>query len=92
VAVFAVAAILIWKIDLADPNRDPERNRELAAGRVASGAVMHKPGKVVPGSQEMMRTPRSMGHRLAIILIGAAVLMAAAPELIRTTRHWPLNH
>jgi hypothetical protein len=92
VAVCALSAVALWRIDLADPNRDPERNRELAAGRVASGGVMHKPGKVVPGSQEMMRTGRSLVHRLAIVLVGAAVLMAAAPELIRTSRHWPLNH
>ena len=92
VAVCAMAAIAVWRIDLKDPNRDPEANRELAVGRVASGLVMHKPGKVVPGSQQLMRTTVSLVHRLAIVLIGAAVLMAASPELVRTSRHWPLNH
>jgi hypothetical protein len=90
-AAAAVAVTALWRIDTGNPNRNPEANRELAAGRVASGAVAHKPGKVVPGAQELVRPALSMGHRLTLVLLFAAVVMAAAPELVRVARHWPLN-
>lgn len=90
-AACAVAALILILTDLRDPNRNAEMNREMASGRVASGAVTHTPGKFVAGARELARFPRSVMHKLALVLVLAAVGLAAVPELIRSSRGWPVN-
>jgi hypothetical protein len=91
VAACAVAAVLLLKADLWNPNKDPEMNRELVTGRVASGAVKYQAGKLVPGSQAMCWPQRGAVHKLALLLVVGAVGLAAAPELLRLSRGWPVN-
>lgn len=90
-AACAVAAVILTLTDLRDPNRSAEMNREVASGRVASGAITHAPGKFVAGTRELARFPRSVGHKLVLMLVLAAVGLAAVPELIRASRGWPAN-
>ena len=91
VAACAAAAVALFLTDTADPNRNPEANRQVAEGRVASGAVAHQPGKLVPGAQEAARVPRTLVHKMTLAMLAVVVVMAAAPEVVRLTRHWPLN-
>jgi hypothetical protein len=91
VAACAAAAVALWLTDTADPNRNPEANRQTAEGRVASGAVAHTAGKLAPGAQELARVPRSLVHKMTLAMLAIAVVMAAAPEVVRLARHWPLN-
>jgi hypothetical protein len=93
-AACAVAALLIWRVDLENPNRDPEGNRAKATERVTSGKVMHRPGRVgagAGGAAAMTRFPRSPIHMLALLMTLAAIGMAASPELLRSSKGWPLN-
>jgi hypothetical protein len=87
----AVVAALHLLIDLPDPNRNPDGNRQMAEQRVASGALRHTPGQFLPGSTQLARTPRSMGHWLALVLLLVAVALASQPEAMRRARGWPLN-
>jgi hypothetical protein len=90
-ALCAVAAVVLILIDLRDPNRNAEMNRQTAAGRVASGVVRHTPGKFVAGARELACFPRSVGHKLALVGLLAAVGLAAMPEVVRSSRGWPVN-
>ena len=93
VAVFgcAVAAVVHWRIDTADPNRDTAANLQVAAQRVASGVITHQPGQRLLRGEDLMPSATTFGSTLARGMLLFAVLLATAPELFRITRHWPLN-
>lgn len=91
VAACAVAAVALWMTDTADPNRNPEANRQIAEGRVAAGTVTHQPGKLVAGAQELARVPKPLFHKMTLAMLAVVLAMAAAPEVVRMVRHWPLN-
>jgi hypothetical protein len=91
VAACAVVALLHLIVDLPDPNRNVDGNKMLAEQRVSAGAVRHTAGQFTPGSTELSRIPRTMGHRLVLLLLLLAVALAAEPEAIRLARGWPLN-
>ena len=43
------------------------------------------------GERDLARFPRSLGHKMTLVMVGVAVVLAAAPEIVRIVKHWPLN-
>ena len=90
VAVCALAAASYGVADAKNFNRDTDANRRLAADRVATAGVLFQPGR--PVATGMVETaPRSMVNRVTLGLVFLSVVLAAAPELLRMSRGWPLN-
>jgi hypothetical protein len=87
----AVAALALLKADSWNPNKVPEMNREVVTGRVATGKVRYQGGRLVPGSQATCWPQRGALHKLALVVVLLAVGLAAAPELLRLSRGWPVN-
>ena len=81
-------------IDLRGPNRDTAANLSEAASRVAAGKLRHTPGALVAGIQadQHVRPAMPIGQKLALLVALATIALATAPELLRVTRGWPLNH
>ena len=92
VAACAAATGAHLIIDFANPNRDLDANRNLATQRVASGAVKHQAGQYLAGSEHLAQPPRTLLHRLTLVILLGGVVLAGEPEAMRLVRGWPLNH
>ena len=77
--------------DLKNPNRDTMSNRELAGSRVTGGAIRCQGGTLTTPAEEITWPPRSLGHKVALLLLVGAVAVTAIPEIARSMRGWPLN-
>jgi hypothetical protein len=91
-AVCAAAAIALAKVDMQNPNANPEANRRRAAERVNSGAIRTpRAGPPTEPPDELARPVRSSTGWLAVALLPAAVVAASLPEIMRSSHGWPLN-
>jgi hypothetical protein len=92
IVICAIVAIAHFLVENKNRNKDIESNRRLAMDRVSSGAIRHTtPGRAGNANIEFIQPPRSMFHSLAVQSLTIAVLLVAAPEIVRSLRHWPLN-
>ena len=90
--VCGVAAVFYTFIDRKNLNADLDANRRAAQDRVAKSVIVQRvPGRGGTVAEEIVNPPRSVTHRLAVPLLFASIVMAAAPELLRMSKHWPLN-
>jgi hypothetical protein len=87
----ALGALGLCATDLHNPNRDTQANRLLAQQRVTAGSIRSTPGRTNVRVDEGVQPRRSMLELGALCMALAAVVAAAAPELVRSNRHWPLN-
>jgi hypothetical protein len=90
VACAAVAAAHLL-VDRANPNKDPDANRQAVAARVAAGTIRHTPGRAGKARDEHANPTKSVLHSAALALLLVAVAAAAAPEVVRSARGWPAN-
>lgn len=90
-AFAALTALAFAVTEFVDPNRDPEGNRATAAERVAAGTITTAGDRRPNPLATPTRPGRSALSGLAALLLFAAPVAAAAPELLRLARGWPLS-
>jgi len=88
VVIGGLAALRLLTISQDNPNSDVEANRQLTQPRVAAGELRQTPGQPGPAVDEWARPMRSP---LIILLLMGAIVPLAAPEMIRSSRSWPIN-
>ncbi len=90
-AICGVAALRLLMIDMTNPNSNPEGNKMLAQQRVSAGEMKSTPGQAAARVDELANPGRTPMHLLALLILLAAVVPAAAPEIVRSSRGWVVN-
>jgi hypothetical protein len=90
-AICAVAAGAHSMTSLWNPNSNLSANLTRAEGHVASGKILSRPGLPAPDVKQLASPSKSPFHLLILLLLAAAVVAAVMPEIVRTSKHWPLN-
>ena len=85
------AALALWKTSLWNPNSNVSANITRATAAVASGKIMHHAGDGSRTVKHLASPPKSGFQMLSLVLLLGAVLAAAAPEIVRSSRGWPVN-
>jgi hypothetical protein len=85
--------LLEFFVGAGNPNSNREANRDLAANRIAAGALHTQPMTTTPdpNSPALPVPTRSLGHIVAMGLLAGMILLSVCPELIRGINRWPLN-
>lgn len=87
----AFAAAALWKINVWNPNSNVSSNVTRAAGNVAAGKLLHQPGDASRPVKHLATPAKSAFHKVTLLLVLAAVILAAMPEVVRASRGWPIN-
>ncbi len=91
VGICAFAAAALWKINLWNPNSNVSSNVTRAAGNEAAGKLLHQPGDASRPVKHLATPAKSAFHKVTLLLVLAAVVLAAMPEVVRASRGWPIN-
>jgi hypothetical protein len=78
-------------IEMQNPNRDLMSNQRAAQEASVAGKLRFQPGQTSARADDYATPSRSIFHLMALVLVLASVGLAAAPELLRSARKWPLN-
>ena len=87
----AFAAAALWKINVWNPNANVSANVSRATGDVAAGKLLHQPGDASRPVKHLATPAKSSFHQVTLLLVLAAVILAAMPEVVRASRGWPIN-
>ncbi|HTW95045.1 MAG TPA: hypothetical protein VMD30_09645 [Tepidisphaeraceae bacterium] len=91
VAAGTLAALQMVGKELKNFNANTEKNRGVAADRVAAGKLQHPSGQTAEADPQWIRIEKSLGQRSAGLILLIALLSLAAAELLRMVHGWPIN-
>ncbi len=91
VAGCGLAAALHLLFDRRNLNANLTGNQQAAGQLVAEGRMLHTPGRTVGPMDTPRPSSNTFDRLLAALLLVGSVALAAAPELMRSARGWPLN-
>ncbi len=91
VGIAGAAAAWLWKTSLWNPNANLSANRTRAGGSVTAGKIRHQAGDSSQDVRRWANPPRSTAMLVVLLLIAGAVLAAAVPEIVRSSKKWPAN-
>lgn len=90
-AICAIAAGAHWMTSLWNPNRNLTANLTRASADVSSGKILQKPGQPPSDVRRHACPPKSPFHLLVLLLLLVAVVAAVMPEIVRSSKGWPIN-
>lgn len=90
-AIAGCSAAVLWKANLWNPNSNVSANVERASANVASGKILHQPGDASREIKHLAAAPKSGFQMLPLVLALGAIGATAAPEILRSSRGWPVN-
>ncbi len=90
-AIAGCAAAVLWKTSLWNPNSNLSANVTRAAADVASGKILHQAGDGSRAVKHLASPPKSTVQMLSLLLALGAVIAAATPEIVRSSRGWQAN-
>ena len=94
-AVYCAAALVVhYLVGSANPNRDREANRQVAAQRVSEGVIHVQPvatTQTLLTPESLPRASQSIAYTVALAVLFGSILLAVVPELARSFNAWPLN-
>jgi len=90
-AICALAAGAHWMTALWNPNGNLSANLTRAAADVAGGKILNQPGQPSASVKQLASPSKSPFHHILLLLLLGAVGAAVMPEIVRNSKHWPVN-